>query len=95
MVKRSVLFKPLRIFIDLLSLILKEIVIKTRLLWSLLTIIATTHLYMAPYQDLYGRRCRSPIGWFEVGESSLLGPELIYKTLDTVHIIRKSLVNSV
>ena len=47
------------------------------------------------FEALYGMRCRSLIGWFEVGESSLLGPELIYKTLDTVHIIRKSLVNSV
>ena len=36
---------------------------------------------MAPYEALYGRRCRSNIGWFEVGEQSLLGPELIFKTL--------------
>ena len=43
---------------------------------------------MAPYEALYGRKCRSPIGWFEVGESSLLGPNLIYKTLEKVHIIR-------
>ncbi|TMX05644.1 hypothetical protein EJD97_012909 [Solanum chilense] len=40
------------------------------------------------HHDLYGRRCRSPIGWFELGESSLLGPELIYKTMEKVHIIR-------
>ena len=24
---------------------------------------------IAPYEALYSRRCRSPIGWFEVGES--------------------------
>ena len=30
----------------------------------------------------------SPIGWFEVGEPSLLGPDLIYKTLEKFHIIR-------
>ena len=36
---------------------------------------------MAPYEALYGRRCRSPIGWFVVGESSLLGAESIYFTL--------------
>ena len=30
---------------------------------------------MTPYDALYGRRCISPFGWFEVGESSLLGPE--------------------
>ena len=46
---------------------------------------------MAPYEALYGRRCRSPILWFEVGETSLLGPELIYKILEKVHIIRNRL----
>ena len=46
---------------------------------------------MAPYEVLYGRRCISPIGWFEMGESWLLGPDLIYKTLEKVHIIRNRL----
>ncbi|CAN4115287.1 unnamed protein product [Withania somnifera] len=31
---------------------------------------------MAPYEALYGRKCRSPIGWFEVGETVLVGPDL-------------------
>ena len=43
---------------------------------------------MCHFEALYGRRCRYPIGWFEVGESSLLGPELIYMTLEKVHIKR-------
>ena len=43
---------------------------------------------MAPYETLYGRRCRSPIGWFEVGDPLLLGLDLIYKTLEKVHILR-------
>ena len=46
---------------------------------------------MDPFEALYGRRCRSPIGWFEVGETSLLGPNLIYKTLEKVHIIKNQL----
>ena len=29
---------------------------------------------MALLEALYGRRCRSPVGWFEIGESSILGP---------------------
>ena len=33
----------------------------------------------------------SPIGWFEVSDPSLLGLELIYKTLEKVHIIKKQL----
>ena len=39
-------------------------------------------IFIAPYEALYGRRCRSLIGWFEAGEKSLLGHELIYKTLE-------------
>ena len=46
---------------------------------------------MAPYEALYGRRCRSLIGWFEVGEPLLLSPNLVYKTLEKVHIIRNHL----
>ena len=42
---------------------------------------------MAPYKALYGTRCRNPIEWFEVGESSLFCLDLIYKTLEKVHII--------
>ena len=30
---------------------------------------------MAPYEALYGRRCRSLVGWFEVGEAALIGPD--------------------
>ena len=36
---------------------------------------------MSPFQELHGRRCRSPVGWFEIGESSLLGPDIIYEAL--------------
>jgi hypothetical protein len=32
---------------------------------------------MAPYEALYGRKCRSSVCWFEVGEKRLMGPELI------------------
>ncbi|XP_070032364.1 uncharacterized protein [Nicotiana tomentosiformis] len=33
-------------------------------------------IQMAPYEDLYGRKSRSPIAWFDVGETKLVGPEL-------------------
>ncbi|GJS79774.1 putative reverse transcriptase domain-containing protein [Tanacetum coccineum] len=32
----------------------------------------------APFEALYGRKCRSPVLWAEIGESSLIGPELSY-----------------
>ena len=34
-------------------------------------------IQMAPYEALYGRPCRSPICWTEVGESSITSPNLI------------------
>ena len=45
---------------------------------------------MAPFEDLYARRCISLVGWFEVGQSSLLGQEIMYKYIQKVRIIRDS-----
>ncbi|WMV41185.1 hypothetical protein MTR67_034570 [Solanum verrucosum] len=39
---------------------------------------------MTPFEALYGRRCRSPIGWFEVGEMALIGPELVLEDIEKV-----------
>nr|GEW24857.1 putative reverse transcriptase domain-containing protein [Tanacetum cinerariifolium] len=38
----------------------------------------------APFEALYGRKCRSPICWSEVGESQLTGPELIRETTEKI-----------
>ena len=46
---------------------------------------------MAPYEALYGRRCRTPLCWSEVGERHILGPELIQLTSDGVRLIRERL----
>ncbi|XP_070011430.1 uncharacterized protein [Nicotiana sylvestris] len=46
---------------------------------------------MEPYEALYGRRCRSPIGWFEVGEAELLGPDLVYQSMEKVNLIQRHL----
>ena len=37
-------------------------------------------IQMAPYGALYGRPCRSPICWTEVGERSTTGPNFIKDT---------------
>ncbi|GKB52547.1 putative reverse transcriptase domain-containing protein [Tanacetum coccineum] len=34
----------------------------------------------ALFEALYGRKCRSPIMWDEVGEGQLIGPELVQET---------------
>nr|XP_016437738.1 PREDICTED: uncharacterized protein LOC107763755 [Nicotiana tabacum] len=46
---------------------------------------------MAPYEALYGQKCRSPIGWFEVGEAELLGPNLVQQAMKKVKLIRDRL----
>src|SRR5262249_17946234 len=49
---------------------------------------------MAPFEALYGRPCRSPVCWEEVGERRLLGPELIQDSADKVCLIRKRLLTA-
>ena len=49
---------------------------------------------MAPYEALYGRLCRSPLCWTEVGESSITGPDLIRDTLEKVSLIRHRLLTA-
>ena len=44
---------------------------------------------MDPYEALYCRRCRFPIGWFKICEPLIHGLDLIYTTLENVHFIRK------
>lgn len=51
-------------------------------------------IQMAPFEALYGRRYRSPIGWFEVGESRLVGPDLIQEAIEKVQLIRDRLVTA-
>ncbi|GKB47333.1 reverse transcriptase domain-containing protein [Tanacetum coccineum] len=34
----------------------------------------------APFEALYGRKCRSPVCWAEVGDVQLTGPEIIHET---------------
>ena len=34
-------------------------------------------IQMAPFEALYGRRCRSPICWDDVAEAAVLGPQMV------------------
>ncbi|XP_073035320.1 uncharacterized protein [Primulina eburnea] len=46
---------------------------------------------MAPYEALYGRKRRSPLYWYEVGEKAIVGPDLIQETTDKVVVIKERL----
>ncbi|WMV38069.1 hypothetical protein MTR67_031454 [Solanum verrucosum] len=50
-----------------------------------------TSLFWRSFQSGLGTRCRSPVGWFEVGEFSLLGPEVVYEATEKVRLIRDRL----
>ena len=49
---------------------------------------------MAPYEALYGRPCRSPLCWTELGESSITSPNLIRDTSEKVSLIRQRLLTA-
>ena len=51
-------------------------------------------IHMAPYEALYGRPCRSPLCWTEVGESSVTGPDLIRDTSEKVNLIQQRLLKA-
>ena len=48
-------------------------------------------IQMVLYEALYGRPCRSLLCWTEVGESSIMGPDLIRDTSEKVSLIRRLL----
>ncbi|KAL5560612.1 hypothetical protein UlMin_036823 [Ulmus minor] len=39
---------------------------------------------MAPYEALYGRKCRSPVHWYETGEAIITAPEFVENTTNSV-----------
>ncbi|XP_073367886.1 uncharacterized protein [Aegilops tauschii subsp. strangulata] len=49
------------------------------------------NLKMAPFEVLYGRKCRTPLMWDEVGEHQFFGPDLIRDAEEKVKLIRDRL----
>ncbi|GKB60336.1 putative reverse transcriptase domain-containing protein [Tanacetum coccineum] len=43
----------------------------------------------APFEALYGRKCRSPVCWAEVGQVQLTGPEIVQETTEKVIQIKQ------
>ncbi|GKD01561.1 putative reverse transcriptase domain-containing protein [Tanacetum coccineum] len=43
----------------------------------------------APFEALYGRKCRSPVCWAEVGQVQLTGPELVQETMERIIYIKQ------
>ncbi|GJV02341.1 putative reverse transcriptase domain-containing protein [Tanacetum coccineum] len=48
----------------------------------------------APFESLYGWKCRSPIYWSEVGDSKLIGPKLIREMTEKIVQIKNRLLTA-
>ena len=46
---------------------------------------------MAPFAALYGRKCKTPICWYDDGEAVLLGPEMLQQITEQVKLIREKI----
>nr|GFA14252.1 putative reverse transcriptase domain-containing protein [Tanacetum cinerariifolium] len=50
-----------------------------------------TSIKCAPFEALYGRKCRSLVIWTGVGESQLIGPEIVQETTEKIIQIKERL----
>ncbi|GJU71720.1 putative reverse transcriptase domain-containing protein [Tanacetum coccineum] len=50
-----------------------------------------TSIKAAPFEVLYGRKCRSPVCWAEVGDTQLTGPEIVCETTEKIIQIKHRL----
>ena len=46
---------------------------------------------MSPFEALYGRQCRTPLCWNEIGERELCSPDLIHETNEKIKVVRDKL----
>jgi hypothetical protein len=50
-----------------------------------------TSLKMAPFEALYGRRCKTPLSWSQTGKRKIFGPDLVNEAEEKVRIIQANL----
>ena len=43
---------------------------------------------MAPYEALYGQRCRTPVSWTKLNEHKVIGSDIVKDTEEKVQVIR-------
>lgn len=47
-----------------------------------------------PFEDFHGRRCKTPLCWYEFGESVVLGPEIVQQTTEKVKMVQEKMMAS-
>ncbi|KAJ8760411.1 hypothetical protein K2173_015078 [Erythroxylum novogranatense] len=50
-----------------------------------------TSIGMAPYEALYGRKCRTPVCWTELSENKMIGLDIVKDTEEKIQIIQQRL----
>jgi hypothetical protein len=48
-------------------------------------------LKIAPFEAFYGRRCRTPLSWSQIGERKIFGPDLVVEAEEKVRVIQENL----
>jgi transposase InsO family protein len=48
-------------------------------------------LKMAPFEALYGRRCRTPLSWSQIGEHEIFGLDLVIEADEKVRVIKENI----
>jgi hypothetical protein len=46
---------------------------------------------MAPFEFLYGRKCRTPLFWNEPGKNQIFGPDILWEAERQVQMVRENL----
>ena len=46
---------------------------------------------MTPFEALYGKKCRTPLNWVEVGDRGYFGPDFIKEAQEQVSVIQSHL----
>ena len=46
-----------------------------------------TSIGMAPYEALYGRKCKTPICWTDLNEHKVIGSDIVNETEEKVRVI--------
>ncbi|GJV44739.1 putative reverse transcriptase domain-containing protein [Tanacetum coccineum] len=62
-----------------------------RTIQTLEDMLRASSIKAAPFEALYGRKCKSPVCWAEVGDVQLTGPEIIHETTKKIVQIRQRL----
>jgi hypothetical protein len=48
-------------------------------------------LKKSSFEELYGRKCRTPLYWDQIGEKQLFGPDIIEDAEQMVQAVRENL----